>query len=99
MHSGVCMFLNTELADNLDLDYFLSYIDSTFKSYRSFTSFYFPSGYFICRFPNIWSFHFSCALRYTNADLKMSLYVRVHIKMIPWKIRILNPRNSRVMYP
>ena len=37
--------------------------------------------------------------RYTNADLKISLYVSVHIKTIPWKFRILNPKNSRVIYP
>ena len=33
--------------------------------------------------------------RYTNADLKISLYVCVHIKLIPWKFRFLNPKNSR----
>ena len=32
--------------------------------------------------------------RYTNADLKVSLYV--HLKTIPWKFRILNPNNSQV---
>ena len=31
------------------------------------------------------------------ADLKIR--VRVHIKIILWKFRILNPRNSRVVYP
>ena len=36
--------------------------------------------------------------RYTNADLKISLYVRVHIKLIPWKFRLLNPENSEVIY-
>ena len=35
--------------------------------------------------------------RYTNADLKISLYVCVHIKRIPWKFRILNPQESRVI--
>ena len=34
----------------------------------------------------------------TNADLKISLYVLVHIKTIPWKFSILNPRISRVLY-
>ena len=34
---------------------------------------------------------------YTNADLKISLYVCVHIKKLPWKFRILNPKNSRVI--
>ena len=37
--------------------------------------------------------------RYNNADLKISLYVRVHIKTIPWKFRIFYPKNSRVIYP
>ena len=37
--------------------------------------------------------------RYTNADLKISLLVCFHIKTILWKFRILNPRNSRVIYP
>ena len=37
-------------------------------------------------------------LRYTNADLKISLYVRAHIKTIPWKFCIVNPRNSGVIF-
>ena len=37
--------------------------------------------------------------RYNNADLKILLFVRVHIKRVTWKFRILNPRNSRVIYP
>ena len=37
-------------------------------------------------------------LRYTNAGLKISLYVCVHIKTIPGKLRILNPRNSGDIY-
>ena len=40
----------------------------------------------------------SVTLRYINADLKISLYVCVHIKTIPCKFRILNPKNSRVIY-
>ena len=36
-------------------------------------------------------------LMYTNADLKISLYVCVHIKTIPWKFRIPNPKNSGVI--
>ena len=36
--------------------------------------------------------------RYTNADLKFSLYVRVNIKTISWKFRILNPKNSPFIY-
>ena len=38
-------------------------------------------------------------LRYANADLKISLYILNHIKMIPWKFCILNRKNSRVIYP
>ena len=34
-----------------------------------------------------------------GADLKISLYVCIHVKTIPWKFRILNPKNSRVIYP
>ena len=34
--------------------------------------------------------------RYTIADLKISLYVCVHTKIKPSKIRILNPKNSQV---
>ena len=37
--------------------------------------------------------------RYTNADLKISLYVWVHIKTVTWKFRILNPRNSGIICP
>ena len=33
------------------------------------------------------------SMRYTNVDLKVSLYVCVHMKTIPWKFRILNPKN------
>ena len=35
--------------------------------------------------------------RYTNAGLKISLLLCVHIKTILWKFRILNPRNSLVI--
>ena len=31
--------------------------------------------------------------------MKISLYVQVHLKTIPWKFRILYPKNSRVIYP
>ena len=34
-----------------------------------------------------------------NADLKISLYVRVHIRIIPWKFCILNLKNCGVIYP
>ena len=37
--------------------------------------------------------------RYTNTDLKISLYIWVHIKTIPWKFRFLNPNNSRIICP
>ena len=36
---------------------------------------------------------------YTNADLKISLYVCFHIKNIPWKFCILNPKSSRIICP
>ena len=38
-------------------------------------------------------------LRYTNADLKIYLYVQVHVRLLSWKICILNPADSRVIYP
>ena len=37
--------------------------------------------------------------RNTNVDLKISLYVCAHLQIIQWKFRILNPKNSRVIYP
>ena len=37
--------------------------------------------------------------RHTNADLKISLYVCAHVKTVTRKFRILNPKNSRVIYP
>ena len=36
--------------------------------------------------------HYCECQRYTNADLKTYLYVCIHIKTIPWKFRILNPK-------
>ena len=33
-----------------------------------------------------------------NADLKISIYVCVHIKIIPSEFRISNLKNSRVIY-
>ena len=36
-------------------------------------------------------------LMYTNADLKISLYVCVHIKTIQWKFCMFNPKNSWVI--
>ena len=44
------------------------------------------------------NFIFCRVLGCTNADFKISLYVRVNLKMIPWKNRILNPYNARVVY-
>ena len=35
-------------------------------------------------------------IKYTNADLKISLYVRIHLKIIPWKFHILD--KSRFIY-
>ena len=37
--------------------------------------------------------------RYTNADLKISLYVCVYTKITPWKFRILNHKDSWVIHP
>ena len=34
-----------------------------------------------------------------NADLKISLYVHVRMKIIPQKFYVLNPSNSRFIYP
>ena len=33
-------------------------------------------------------------LRYTNADMKISLYILNHVKVIQWKFPILNRKNS-----
>ena len=35
--------------------------------------------------------------RYTNADLKISLYICVQIKITTRKFRILNPKNYRII--
>ena len=42
-------------------------------------------------------FMFPKYLKYTNADLKLFLYVSIHIKTIRWKFDILNPTSSRVI--
>ena len=42
-------------------------------------------------------FH-TCNFFYTYVNLKISLYVFVHLKIIPWKFHVLNPKNSRVIY-
>ena len=36
---------------------------------------------------------------YNNADLKISLHVCVHLKVIFLKLHILNPKNSQVIRP
>ena len=36
-------------------------------------------------------------LKVHYADLKISLYVCVHVKTIPWQFRILNPKSSPVI--
>ena len=36
---------------------------------------------------------------HTKSNLKISLYVRVHMKIIPLKLQILNPKNSQVTCP
>ena len=38
-------------------------------------------------------------LKGTLMHLKISLYVRIHVKIVPWKFCILIPKNSRVLYP
>ena len=37
-------------------------------------------------------------IKLLNVDLKISLYVCDHIKIITWKSRILDSKNSRVIY-
>ena len=34
----------------------------------------------------------------TNEDLKISIFVLIHIKIIPWSFSVLNPKNSWVMH-
>ena len=36
---------------------------------------------------------------YSSADLKISLFVLIHIKAIPWKFCIITPKNSGVIFP
>ena len=36
---------------------------------------------------------------HTNLDLKILLYVRLHIKIVLRKLHILKIKNSRVIYP
>ena len=35
---------------------------------------------------------------YTNVDLNISLYGQVHIKTIPWKIHIFNPKKVKLVF-
>ena len=37
--------------------------------------------------------------RYTNADLKISLHIQIYLKIAPWKFRIFNRKNFRVINP
>ena len=37
--------------------------------------------------------------RYSNADLKISLYIHINIKAIPGKFCILDRKNYRVIHP
>ena len=43
--------------------------------------------------------HKSFPLKYTKAELKISPYLQIHIKIIPWKFCILNQKNSRIIHP
>ena len=38
-------------------------------------------------------------LKHTNADLKISVDILIHIKIIPWKIPTLDRKNSWVIHP
>ena len=49
-------------------------------------------------FGNLLFFLNGTLMFFSNADLKIFLYVLVHTKIIHWKIRILNSNNSRVVY-
>ena len=42
---------------------------------------------------------FLIKLRYTNADMKISLYVLIHIEILPSKFRFLNSKNTQIIYP
>ena len=49
---------------------------------------------------NRWSFTLRISsVTVTKSAGNVHVYVRIHVKTIPWKFRILNPKNSRVMYP
>ena len=38
-------------------------------------------------------------LKLINAGLKISTYILIYIKMISWKFRIINPKNSWAIHP
>ena len=49
-------------------------------------------------FEQNFEFQFNQAIsiyRYTNADLKIFPCIQIHIKIIPWKLRIHSRKNSR----
>ena len=37
--------------------------------------------------------------RYANADLKISPYIQIQMKILPWKLCIPNRKNSRPIHP
>ena len=87
-HIKLKFFLRTKLLKKLLLEKYLISVAATLSR-----------GYIVQFTP-----HFVCCstlinvLWYTNAYLKTSLNVQVHIKTISWKFRIPNPKNSRVIY-
>ena len=52
-----------------------------------------------CRLSKVYFQNVSFVQRYTNANLKISLYVCVQIKSKSWKLCILNPKGSWVICP
>ena len=60
--------------------------------------------FYLCYFFTVFFFWidamWTCASvwRYTHADFKISLYVCVHIKTMPWKFSIFNLKNSGTIY-
>ena len=45
------------------------------------------------------TFKFHLFMLKVHADLKISLYVQIHLKIISWKFCILNSYKSQVIYP
>ena len=100
--------LNNLTTFQIQLDNFKSSLRKQFSSFKqspvaevSKT----PQKIYFVNWKNIFFLHEELKSKNTvinlinNADLKISLYVCVHIKTIPWKFRILNPENSRVVCP